>query len=567
MRAVPGPGLLAGLSVLFLAGIVQPLPRTGLLPHGPARGDLRLKAGDDESSPAVALPRALRLYGRAARRLYVSAPLPSSPAAFPALCPSSRPSFHPSCRPSVPAASLSLPTLLSSFPPLFHSSLSSFLPPLPSHPPSIPSFPPSLHPSASPFPLSIPLFPLLSSSIHPSPPSFHLSLSSFPPSFHPSLPSLPSSIPPLPLLFHPSLPLPIPPPLLSPHDPSPPPRPDPTRAPSPSIPTPPPPPPRRLPPGSPGPPRNKKPFSSAAVPPPAAGAAPEEMPELFCFPLAQRGHAASGTPDPVPCPGGTPSRREGTGEGAPAAPRHLAPLSPQVGTNGVISTQDFPGEPQYVDDDFPTDFPVVAPFLADLDTSGSRGDVHYRHDTSPAVLKQAAGYVRAGFPLTAGSFVPDGVFVATWEDVGAYQELVPGARPSEKVRHEPSPLLGTRKWVLGAVGLELRVLPKPMLRRRAGCAGPGSATPPSPNLFLVLWGSRVGAAFPRLSPKITASTAGKGAGDLATGQEVTGTPRHQQPSPIVPKLRPRGGRLGIAAAGRGKKARFGRERSAFFPPI
>ncbi|XP_032043720.1 nidogen-2 isoform X2 [Aythya fuligula] len=174
MRAVPGPGLLAGLSVLFLAGLVQALPRTRLLPHGPARGDLRLKAGDDESSPAVALPRALRLYGRAARRLY-------------------------------------------------------------------------------------------------------------------------------------------------------------------------------------------------------------------------------------------------------------------VGTNGVISTQDFPGEPQYVDDDFPTDFPVVAPFLADLDTSGGRGDIHYRHDTSPAVLNQAAGYIHAGFPLTAGSFVPDAVFVATWEDVGAYQELAPGAQPSAQL--------------------------------------------------------------------------------------------------------------------------------------
>uniref|UniRef100_A0A8B9BZS2 Nidogen 2 n=1 Tax=Anser brachyrhynchus TaxID=132585 RepID=A0A8B9BZS2_9AVES len=125
--------------------------------------------------------------------------------------------------------------------------------------------------------------------------------------------------------------------------------------------------------------------------------------------------------------------RFGDGGSAPAAPRHLAPFSLQVGTNGVISTQDFPGEPQYVDDDFPTDFPVVAPFLADLDTSGGRGDIHYRHDTSPAVLNQAAGYVQAGFPRTAGSFVPAGVFVATWEDVGAYQELAPGAEPSAQL--------------------------------------------------------------------------------------------------------------------------------------
>lgn len=214
----------------------------------------------------------------------------------------------------------------------------------------------------------------------------------------------------------------------------------------------------------------------------------------------------------MPCPWGTPSRREGTREGAPAAPRHLSPLSPQVGTNGVISTQDFPGEPQYVDDDFPTDFPVVAPFLADLDTSGGRGDIHYRHDTSPAVLNQAAGYIRAGFPLTAGSFVPDGVFVATWEDVGAYQELAPGAQPSAQVRHEPSLFLGTRKWMVGPVLEEARDF-FPLLahgsllgfaRSAAGFGAPGAADPnaapegrvrtawltqPSiPKPLVVLWG-------------------------------------------------------------------------------
>ncbi|XP_048805081.1 nidogen-2 [Lagopus muta] len=93
-----------------------------------------------------------------------------------------------------------------------------------------------------------------------------------------------------------------------------------------------------------------------------------------------------------------------------------------VGTNGVISSQDFPGETQYVDDDFPTDFPVIAPFLADLDTSGGRGDIYYRQDHAPSMLEQAAGYVHAGFPYTTGAFVPSSVFVATWEDVGAHGE-------------------------------------------------------------------------------------------------------------------------------------------------
>ncbi|NXK92409.1 NID2 protein, partial [Formicarius rufipectus] len=105
----------------------------------------------------------------------------------------------------------------------------------------------------------------------------------------------------------------------------------------------------------------------------------------------------------------------------------------QVGTNGVISTQDFPRETQYVDDDFPTDFPVIAPFLADLDTSGDRGYIYYRQDDSPDVLDQAVGYIQAGFPRTASSFMPTNAFITTWEDVGAYQELSQNTKPSMKL--------------------------------------------------------------------------------------------------------------------------------------
>ncbi|NXT60378.1 NID2 protein, partial [Chaetops frenatus] len=119
--------------------------------------------------------------------------------------------------------------------------------------------------------------------------------------------------------------------------------------------------------------------------------------------------------------------------GASAAPQLPAPLSLQVGTNGLISTQDFPRETQYVDDDFPTDFPVIAPFLADLDTSGGRGNIYYRQDDSGDVLDQAVGYIQAGFPRSARSFVPTNAFIATWEDVGAYQELSQDTEPSTKL--------------------------------------------------------------------------------------------------------------------------------------
>ncbi|XP_013010112.1 nidogen-2 [Cavia porcellus] len=101
-----------------------------------------------------------------------------------------------------------------------------------------------------------------------------------------------------------------------------------------------------------------------------------------------------------------------------------------VGTNGIISTQDFPRETQYVDDDFPTDFPAIAPFLADIDTSRGRGRVLFREDTSPAVLRLAGHYVSAGFPRSAASFNPTHTFLATWERVGAYEEVRHGAQPS-----------------------------------------------------------------------------------------------------------------------------------------
>ncbi|XP_040596849.1 nidogen-2-like, partial [Mesocricetus auratus] len=101
-----------------------------------------------------------------------------------------------------------------------------------------------------------------------------------------------------------------------------------------------------------------------------------------------------------------------------------------VGTNGIISTQDFPRETQYVDDDFPTDFPAIAPFLADIDTSHGRGRILYREDTSLAVLGLAARYVRTGFPLSGSSFTPTHAFLATWEHVGAYEEVRRGAAPS-----------------------------------------------------------------------------------------------------------------------------------------
>ncbi|KAM9293960.1 nidogen-2 [Gastrophryne carolinensis] len=101
-----------------------------------------------------------------------------------------------------------------------------------------------------------------------------------------------------------------------------------------------------------------------------------------------------------------------------------------VGTNGIISTQDFPRETQYVDDGFPTDFPVIAPFLSDIDTSNGKGKIYYRQDNSPEVVGTVARQIQRGFPEAA--FSPTNVFLVTWDNVGAYEEVSRHAQPSNK---------------------------------------------------------------------------------------------------------------------------------------
>uniref|UniRef100_A0A8C4HX39 Nidogen 2a (osteonidogen) n=1 Tax=Dicentrarchus labrax TaxID=13489 RepID=A0A8C4HX39_DICLA len=102
-----------------------------------------------------------------------------------------------------------------------------------------------------------------------------------------------------------------------------------------------------------------------------------------------------------------------------------------VATNGIVSAQDLPMEKQYVDDGFPTDFPVVAPFLADIDTSGGQGQIYYRVTETPSVLNRVAQEVHRGFP--DAKFTPTHAVVATWENVAAYEEPTRTIGPSNKV--------------------------------------------------------------------------------------------------------------------------------------
>uniref|UniRef100_A0ABI7YUX4 Nidogen 1 n=1 Tax=Felis catus TaxID=9685 RepID=A0ABI7YUX4_FELCA len=89
-----------------------------------------------------------------------------------------------------------------------------------------------------------------------------------------------------------------------------------------------------------------------------------------------------------------------------------------VTTNGIIAMSEPPAK-ESSPGLFPPTFGVVAPFLADLDTTDGFGKVYYREDLSPSVTRLAAECVQRGFPEI--SFQPSSAVVVTWESVAPYQ--------------------------------------------------------------------------------------------------------------------------------------------------
>ena len=65
--------------------------------------------------------------------------------------------------------------------------------------------------------------------------------------------------------------------------------------------------------------------------------------------------------------------------------------------------------------------PLLAALYADADCRGS-GTVWYRNASDFTTLRRAAQTVRKGFPEMAVNFNPTEVFIATWDNVGYYEE-------------------------------------------------------------------------------------------------------------------------------------------------
>ncbi|KAG8123557.1 hypothetical protein E2320_018894 [Naja naja] len=86
-------------------------------------------------------------------------------------------------------------------------------------------------------------------------------------------------------------------------------------------------------------------------------------------------------------------------------------------TNGIIAVSKPLREDDYLGQ-FPLSFGGLAPFYADLDTTGGRGNVYYRKDSSPEIVQLAAKYIKRGFPNT--TFDPESVVIVTWDSVAPY---------------------------------------------------------------------------------------------------------------------------------------------------
>lgn len=124
----------------------------------------------------------------------------------------------------------------------------------------------------------------------------------------------------------------------------------------------------------------------------------------------------------------------------------------QVTTNGLIAMSEPPAEETHPGL-FPPTFGAVAPFLADLDTTGGLGKIYYREDLSPSVTQLAGEYVQRGFPEI--SFQPRSVVIVTWDSVAPYQGPSEDPAQEGKVSTHPGTSPETLMGWLSAVWSDL----------------------------------------------------------------------------------------------------------------
>ncbi|KAG5890814.1 hypothetical protein JTB14_008255 [Gonioctena quinquepunctata] len=87
-----------------------------------------------------------------------------------------------------------------------------------------------------------------------------------------------------------------------------------------------------------------------------------------------------------------------------------------VNNNGFLSFQT--EIPQFINIEFPLDYPIIAPFYSNVDTRLT-GSVSYYQTDKPGLLQRATENIHDSF-LNCANFQATNLFIVTWEGVGYY---------------------------------------------------------------------------------------------------------------------------------------------------
>ncbi|KAK9891601.1 hypothetical protein WA026_015561 [Henosepilachna vigintioctopunctata] len=90
-----------------------------------------------------------------------------------------------------------------------------------------------------------------------------------------------------------------------------------------------------------------------------------------------------------------------------------------VNNNGLLSFQT--EIPNFLNLEFPLDYPAIAPFYSNVDTTNA-GTVSYYETENPALLQRATENIHDQF-LHHGDFQGTSLFIATWEAVGYHDKM------------------------------------------------------------------------------------------------------------------------------------------------
>ena len=76
----------------------------------------------------------------------------------------------------------------------------------------------------------------------------------------------------------------------------------------------------------------------------------------------------------------------------------------------------------YIPRRFPIEGIAIAPFWGDVDTSFGAGKIDFGESRNPMDLERMQSQIRSTFPNEGSAFNPEYVFIATWDNVGFYDQ-------------------------------------------------------------------------------------------------------------------------------------------------